>query len=143
MSIQQARAHGVPLHHSSWAEARDALWEAKWELALPLLVLLGIYGGFTTAGEAAVVTAVYSLVITTAVHRDVHPWRDLPRLTVQSTILVGAILIILGMALVFGGCSKKQPVVSEAASQDAAARQREEEEAARRARERTAPAGRA
>jgi peptidoglycan-associated lipoprotein len=54
----------------------------------------------------------------------------------QSRSLVsGGALSILGMALVFGGCSKKQPVVSEAATQDASARMREEEEAARRARE--------
>jgi peptidoglycan-associated lipoprotein len=42
---------------------------------------------------------------------------------------------MLGMALVCSGCSKKQPVVSEASTQDQSARMREEEEAARRARE--------
>jgi peptidoglycan-associated lipoprotein len=54
----------------------------------------------------------------------------------QSRSLVsGGALILMGMALMFGGCSKKQPVVSEASTQDASAKMREEEEAARRARE--------
>ena len=29
------------------------LWAAKWELALPILVLVGIYGGLVTINEAA------------------------------------------------------------------------------------------
>jgi C4-dicarboxylate transporter, DctM subunit len=101
LSVHQARRHRVPLQARSWQEARQALWDAKWELALPCLVLVGIYGGFVTVSEAAVVTAAYSLVITIGVHRDLHVWHDVPRLMVQSMILVGAILIILGMALGF------------------------------------------
>jgi C4-dicarboxylate transporter DctM subunit len=100
-SIHQARRHGVPIHRSSWGEVRQTLWAAKWELVLPLLVLIGIYGGFITVSEAAMVTAAYSLVITIVVHRDLHLWHDLPRLMTQSMVLVGAILIILGMALGF------------------------------------------
>ena len=52
-----------------------------------------------TVSEIAVVTAVYSVVVTVGVHRDLHLWRDLPRLMWQSMMLVGAILIILGMAM--------------------------------------------
>jgi tripartite ATP-independent transporter DctM subunit len=75
------------------------LWAAKWELALPVLVLLGIYSGLVTVSEAAVVTAAYSLVITTGIHRDLRLWQDIPPLMVRTAVLVGAILIILGMAL--------------------------------------------
>jgi tripartite ATP-independent transporter DctM subunit len=98
-SVRQARQYRVPVHHSSWTEVRQALWDAKWELALPLLILTGIYGGFVTVSEAAVVTAAYSLVVTIGIHHDLHLWRDVPRLMSQSIVLVGAILIILGMAL--------------------------------------------
>lgn len=50
--------------------------------------------------------------------------------------IVSGALVILGTALLFGGCSKKTPpVVSEASTQDMSARMREEEEAARRRRE--------
>src|SRR5262245_34957118 len=52
------------------------------------------------------------------------------------SMVSGGTLIILGVALVFGGCSKKvQPVVSDTSAQDMSAKMREDEEAARRARE--------
>lgn len=98
-SIVQARRHTVPVQRSAWPEVRQTLWQAKWELGLPFLVLIGIYGGLVTVNEAAVVTAVYSLLVTVAIHRDLHLWRDVPRLMTQSMVLVGAILIILGTAL--------------------------------------------
>lgn len=99
LSMRHARHYQVPLHHSSWAEVWQALWQAKWELALPLLIVVGIYGGLMTVSEAAVVTATYSLFMTGVVHRDVHLRRDVPRLMIRSSVLVGAIVIILGMAL--------------------------------------------
>jgi peptidoglycan-associated lipoprotein len=52
------------------------------------------------------------------------------------SMVSGGALIILGVALVFGGCSKKvEPVVSDTSAQDMSAKMREDEEAARRARE--------
>ncbi len=98
-SMLQARRHHVPVQRSTWAQARQALWAAKWELALPVLVLAGIYGGLVTVNEAAVVTAAYSLLVTVVLHRDLRLWRDVPRLMVDSMVLVGAIFIILGTAL--------------------------------------------
>jgi tripartite ATP-independent transporter DctM subunit len=87
------------VHRGAWAEVWLALWEAKWELALPVLILVGIYGGLVTVNEAALVTAAYSLLITVGIHRDLHLWRDVPQLMIQSMIIVGSIVIILGMAL--------------------------------------------
>jgi tripartite ATP-independent transporter DctM subunit len=98
-SVYQAKQHAVPVHRRSWAAVKQALWEAKCELILPCLVLGGLYRGLVTISEIAVITAVYSMVITVGVYRDVHLWRDLPRLMWQSMVLVGAILMILGMAM--------------------------------------------
>src|SRR5262249_45315816 len=75
-SVYQAYRHGVPRRRSAWTEVWEALWEAKWELVLPLLVLVGIYGGLVTVNEAALVTAAYSLVVTVGIHRDLRLWRD-------------------------------------------------------------------
>ena len=98
-SVRQAWRAGVPVHRGAWAEVWPALWEAKWELALPVLILVGIYGGLVTVNEAALVTAAYSLLVTVGIHRDLHLWRDVPHLMTQSMIIVGAIIIILGTAL--------------------------------------------
>jgi tripartite ATP-independent transporter DctM subunit len=82
----------------SWAELRKTLWEAKWELPLPAIVLGGIYSGYFAVSEAAAVTAIYVLIIDVFVLREVAI-RDLPRIVRESMVLVGGILIILGVSL--------------------------------------------
>ena len=88
-------------HPFAWAEAGRALKDAAWELPLIPIVLVGIYGGFFTATEAASVTAFYLLVVEVFVNKDLNLKRDLPRIIRESMILVGGILIILGTALGF------------------------------------------
>jgi C4-dicarboxylate transporter DctM subunit len=82
----------------SWAEARRAIWAARWDLPLPIVVLGGIYGGYFAVSEAAAVTALYVVVTELLVLREVA-WRDLPRIMRESMVLVGAILVILGVSL--------------------------------------------
>ncbi|ETW95847.1 MAG: C4-dicarboxylate ABC transporter [Candidatus Entotheonella gemina] len=98
-SVHRARRAEVPLHTSSWREMVRALWVAKWELSIPVWVLGGIYGGLVTVGEAALLTAVYTLFVASVIHRELHLWRDLPELITQSMTLIGAIFIVLGTAL--------------------------------------------
>lgn len=69
------------------------------EILLPVGVLVGIYGGFTTATEAAALTAFYIFVIECFVYRDLHPVKDLPNVILDSMSLVGGILLILCCAL--------------------------------------------
>ena len=82
-------------------EIRRALWESKFEVALPLLVLVGIFGGFLTIFEAAAFTAAYAYVVEVIIHRDLHPIRDVPRVFVECATLIGGVMIILGVALGF------------------------------------------
>lgn len=98
-SVHRARRAEVPLHTSSWREMVRAVWAAKWELSIPVWVLGSIYGGLVTVGEAALLTAVYTLFVASVIHREVHLWRDLPELITQSMTLIGAIFIVLGTAL--------------------------------------------
>ncbi len=79
--------------------AWTTLWEAKWEILLLPLILIGIYGGFFTAGEVAAIAAAYVLVVEVFIYRDLSLTHDVPRIMVESTVLVGGILIILGTAL--------------------------------------------
>jgi len=82
----------------SWTAAREAIWAARWDLPLPIVVLGGIYGGFFAVSEAAAVTALYVVLTELVILREV-PWRDLPRIMRESMVLVGAILAILGVSL--------------------------------------------
>ena len=85
-------------------EAAAAMWAAKWELAMPLLVLVVMFGGIATAVEAAALTAVYALVVQTLIHRDLS-FRSgeggLLRVVTECVTVVGGVLIILGVAVGF------------------------------------------
>ena len=76
----------------------QTLWEAKWELLLPFIVLGGILTGIVTLDEAAALTVIYACIVEVVIHRSIS-LRVLPRIVKESTVLVGAILIILGIAL--------------------------------------------
>ena len=76
----------------------QTFWESKWELLLPFIVLGGILSGIVTLDEAAALTAIYACVVEIGIHRSIS-LRVIPRIVKESTLLVGAILIILGIAL--------------------------------------------
>ena len=80
-------------------EAARALWGAKWDLGLPLLIIVSVASGFATIVESAALGAAYAIVVELAVFRDVHPLRDLPRVLVHASTLVGSVIILLGAAL--------------------------------------------
>lgn len=90
-----------PTESFNWPEAKSALIEAAWELPLPFIVLVGIYGGFFTVTEAASVTVVYVILVETLIYKDLDLFKDLPGLMKESMVLVGSILIILGTAMGF------------------------------------------
>ena len=79
--------------------ALRAIREAAWEIPLPLIVVVGIYTGYFTATEAAAVTAFYVLVVEVFIQKDLHLFRDVPRVMTDSMLLVGAIFMIIGSAM--------------------------------------------
>ncbi len=85
----------------SATEFFSALKQAAWELPIPLLIIAGIYSGLSTATEAAALTVAYVLLIKIIVFRELSPRHDIPRIMIESTKMVGGIMIILGAALGF------------------------------------------
>ena len=82
-------------------EALTSIWAAKWELAMPLVVLVSMFSGFATAVEASALVAVYALAVQTLVHRDMSVRRDLLRVLTECAVVVGGVLVILGVAVGF------------------------------------------
>lgn len=80
-------------------EAASAIWGAKWDLGLPLLVIVTVATGIATIVEAAALGAAYAIIVELAVFRDIHPIRDLPRVLLHAATLVSSVIILLGMAL--------------------------------------------
>jgi tripartite ATP-independent transporter DctM subunit len=83
------------------AEAWRAIWAAKWELLLPVVALVALFGGFATPVEAAAVTAFYAFCVETFVYRDFKGPREIARVMGECGLLVGGVLLILGVALGF------------------------------------------
>ncbi len=93
-----ARQQSVPRTRFSARELGAALWAARWEAPLPVLILLGIYSGRLVLSDAAVITAAYALVVETLILREVK-WTDVGRIARDAMILVGGVLVILGMGM--------------------------------------------
>ncbi|MEE8408416.1 MAG: TRAP transporter large permease subunit, partial [Myxococcota bacterium] len=80
----------------AWASFLDGFWA----LMLPVLILGGIYTGFFTPTEAAAVSVVYALVVEIYIYGELK-WKDLPKITAESTVMMGALIIIMVIAFVF------------------------------------------
>jgi C4-dicarboxylate transporter, DctM subunit len=92
---------GAGGHVFSFQEARSAMWAAKWDLLMPVVIIGGIFGGFTSAIEAAAVTVMYAMIVECGIHRSLEVKRDIPRIAVECATLVGGFLIVLAVALGF------------------------------------------
>ena len=80
-------------------EAVQAALAAKWELLLPVVICVLLFGGFATAVEAAAMTVLYAFISEVAVHRDYRSGTQLLKVFSDAGLLVGGILLILGVAL--------------------------------------------
>jgi C4-dicarboxylate transporter, DctM subunit len=82
---------------TSWPKIRAATREAGWALGTPLVIFGGIYGGIFTPTEAAGIAAIYSILVTMFIYRDIG-WRELWRITLSSVFLISQILIVVTAA---------------------------------------------
>ena len=82
-----------------FSEFKAALWEARYEVPLPFIVLGGIYSGLITPTEASAMCALYVLIMVCFLYKDVNFSKDIPKIIKESMSLVGAILLILSCAL--------------------------------------------
>jgi C4-dicarboxylate transporter, DctM subunit len=91
--------HKIARHKFNLKEAGRGLWEAKWDLGLPTLVIATVASGFGTIVEASALGCAYALVVEIVIFRTMHPVKDLPRVLVTASTLVGAVVILLGVAM--------------------------------------------
>ena len=101
MGIRQGLKSETVRDPFSAKEAFSAIWEAKWELLIPAIMLTGLFGGFGTLTEAAALTAVVALFIEVVIYRGISIRHDYMRVCVECATVVGGILLILGVALGF------------------------------------------
>ncbi|ADC52297.1 C4-dicarboxylate transport system (permease large protein) (plasmid) [Alkalihalophilus pseudofirmus OF4] len=77
------------------------VWEAKWALLIPVIILGGIYGGVFTPTEAAVIAVVYGVIAGIFIYRELKI-TEMPKVLADASLTTATVLIIVGSATGFG-----------------------------------------
>lgn len=81
-------------------EKLAAIWDAKWALVNPIIILGGIYAGIFTPTEAAAVAAVYALICGLFIHKEINI-KSLFHPIAASCSTTGTTMVIIGTATAF------------------------------------------
>jgi C4-dicarboxylate transporter, DctM subunit len=82
-----------------WKEAAAASWEAKWELLLPFLIIGLFESGLTSIVQTAAAAFAAAVVVECFITRDIAFLHGLPGVLLRSSSLMGAVLILLSIAM--------------------------------------------
>ena len=88
-----------PPKKATTAERLRALKESTWALALPIIVIVGLKFGVFTPTEAAVVAAVYALLVSTLVYRELS-LAQLHQVFVSAAKTTAVIMFLVAAAMV-------------------------------------------
>lgn len=100
--MMRAKLINIPVSgRPQWSVIVPAARKAVWALFAPVLIIGGIYGGIFTPTEAAGIACIYSLLVSVYVYRELN-WSDVWRITMDSTILVAQIMILVAAAGAYG-----------------------------------------
>ncbi|NCQ25191.1 MAG: TRAP transporter large permease [Rhodobacteraceae bacterium CG17_big_fil_post_rev_8_21_14_2_50_63_15] len=84
-----------------WGPLLWAMWDGKWAIFAPILILGGIYAGIFTPSEAAAVAVAYGLFVGLFVYKGLT-WAKLLQAFKFTAIVIGSVLFILGSTKAFG-----------------------------------------
>ncbi len=81
-------------------EKLAVIWDAKWALINPVIILGGIYGGYFTPTEAAAVAAVYAFFVGMFIHKELNT-KNLFKTIANACSTTGTTMVIIGCATAF------------------------------------------
>ena len=84
-----------------WGPLLEALWDGKWAVMAPVIILGGIYAGLFTPSEAAGVAVAYGLFVGLFIYKGLT-WAKLFHAFKFTAIVIGTVLFILGSTKAFG-----------------------------------------
>ena len=94
--LEARRTGTAVLKRTGWAARGRALWDGKWALGMPVIILGGIYSGTITPTEAAAVSVVYAIFVELVIYRELG-LRDLFTITERSAVGTAVIFVLLAM----------------------------------------------
>jgi len=84
----------------SLAEIARTSREVVWTLGAPIVIFVGIYGGFMTPTEASMVVSVYAVIVSVFVYRELS-WAGIWAITRETAQLSAKVFIIVAASGVF------------------------------------------
>lgn len=99
--LSTRRNYGRPSPRATASQRLRALWDAKWSLMVPVIVLGGIYGGITTPTEAGAAAVIFALFVECFITRamTLKKFREIIR---SSLVTIGAIFFVVAAANAMG-----------------------------------------
>ena len=83
-------------------DLKQSFFDAKWEIAIPILIIYGLFSGLATLVECAALLVWYVVFVEVYIYKDIE-FKDIPKIVIDCATLVGGVLIILGFAMGFTG----------------------------------------
>ena len=99
----------IPTEKSTGAEKVQSFKEAILAILMPVIILGGIYSGFFTPTEAAVVAVFYGLVVGVFVYREIKI-QDLGKIFYDSVITMATVCLIMSASTIFGWILAREQV---------------------------------
>ena len=77
-----------------------AIWDGKWALATPAIILGGIYWGVFTPTEAAEVGVLWTLFVGLFVYRKLT-WKNISSALIRTSAFAGSATVLVGVSMAF------------------------------------------
>ncbi|CUQ09247.1 TRAP transporter large permease [Anaerotruncus colihominis] len=98
--ISKKRGYSGDGRPFSFKRTLSAIWDGKWALISPVIILGGIYGSIFTPTEAAAVSVVYSFIVGVFIYKELR-LRDIFGVIRSAGLTTGTVLVVLGCAAAF------------------------------------------
>jgi C4-dicarboxylate transporter DctM subunit len=97
-AVYQGKVQKIERIPFNWRNVLKSTKGTIWEILIPIFILLGIFTGYMTLVETAATLVIYVLIIEIYVYKDLK-WRNITKIVIDCTSLIGGVLIILGVAM--------------------------------------------
>ena len=97
--VYMGRRLGMPRQPFALAEVGRSAWEAKWEIGLPIFIIVLFTTGLASMVQTAAAGMAYAIVVECFVTRDIPVRSGLVPVLVRASALVGAVLMLLSVAM--------------------------------------------
>ena len=97
-AIFQGKVQNIKLKKFHFNIALSSCSIAKWELIIPLIILFGVFAGYTTLVETSAFLVLYVIIIEIYIYKDISLYK-LPEIVKNCASITGGVLIIIGIAM--------------------------------------------